>query len=202
MFQEIKLNDNLSIFSTFLEGVDNKLLAKDLELNCEVLNVAPSNRNEPGIQSSIYVFSKNITKIKTLIYNEVTSAFNLNNEAIFLYNDWVFISDNQNVVSHFHNHNHGFKSMQTLKKPQWTLIYYVEIPNNLIDNEGLLFFKTKNGEELSILPQESQLIMFNAEIHHRPGLNRSSTNKRIVYASNLTILDRNEQYTKKETSLF
>jgi hypothetical protein len=68
-------------------------------------------------------------------------------------------------------------------------------------NDGFLFFKTKSGEEFAILPEEGQLIMFPSDVFHRPGLNKNSTKKRIVFGANIAILDRNKKYIKKQKSL-
>lgn len=202
MFQEIKFNNELSIYQTSLNDIDNKSLAIDLELNCNILNAPPSNKNEPGIQSNIHIISKNISEIRNRVTNEIIKFANLEDNAAFIYTDWVYISDNKNLISHYHNHNHGFNHIHTIEKPKWTLVYYVEMPNNLLETEGLLHFKSKNGEEFSILPQVGQLVLFNADILHRPGLNKHSTNRRIVYASNIAILYKNKEYIKREKSLF
>jgi hypothetical protein len=63
-------------------------------------------------------------------------------------------------------------------------------------NDGHLTFKTKNNEEVSILPVENQIIMFPADVEHKPELNKDSTNKRVVYVANITILDKNKKYIK------
>ena len=84
--------------------------------------------------------------------------------------------------------------------PHWSIVYYVEVPNNLIENDGRLFFKTKT-KEVSILPYQNQIIMFPADVLHKPGLNPNSTNKRVVYAVNISILDRNKKYKKLNKTL-
>jgi len=43
---------------------------------------------------------------------------------------------------------------------------------------------------------ENQIIMFPADVEHKPELNKNSTNKRVVYVANITILDKNKKYIK------
>jgi hypothetical protein len=75
------------------------------------------------------------------------------------------------------------------------------MPNNLQGKDGFLSFLTKDKKEVSILPLENQVIMFPSNVLHRPELNKNSTNKRVVYAANIAILDRNKKYVKNTKTL-
>jgi hypothetical protein len=75
------------------------------------------------------------------------------------------------------------------------------MPDNLEGTDGHISFKMKNGEEVSFLPVENQILMFTADILHKPELNKKSTNKRVVYAGNLAILDKNKKYLKNTNTL-
>jgi hypothetical protein len=117
------------------------------------------------------------------------------------YNDWVFISENTNTQTNYHDHLSERNLKLVKEPPQWSIVYYAEIPNNLQGNDGRLYFLTKDRKEVSILPVENQLIMFPSDVLHKPELNKNSTNKRVVYAANIAILDRNKIYVKKINTL-
>jgi hypothetical protein len=201
MFEEIKLDDDLIILTSTITNINNSLLVKDLEYNCQISNNTNAGESKPGVQADINVISKNILDLRSEIIEKVTSFLKLDNEFICTYDDWVYISDNKNTKTGYHNHISKSNLIKTKEIPQWTIVYYVEMPNNLTGTDGLLYFKTKNGKEISILPKTNQILMFGADVPHKPELNTSSTNKRVVYATNISILNRNKLYTKLNKSL-
>jgi hypothetical protein len=202
MFKELKLTEDFEILTSTITNIDNSMLVKDLEYNCEISKVTNYSRpGSPGIQSRIAIISKNITDIRNEVLKLVISHFKLSENYLIYIDDWVFISENKNNKSAYHNHLSEGNILYIKEPPQWTISYYVEMPNNLEGNDGYLSFKTKNNEEVSFLPIESQIIMFPADVLHKPELNKKSTNKRVVYAANITILDKNKKYVKNIDTL-
>jgi hypothetical protein len=201
MSEVIKFSEELSIYTTKITGIDNEQLSKDLELNCDIDKNAQMGGKTPGIQSEIIITSKNIQDLEIKIINGINDFLKLTDDYALHKWCWVFISDSKNELTTYHNHIIGKNIESSREIPQWSLVYYASFPDNLEDNEGFLFFKTKSGEEFKILPEEGQLIMFPSDVLHRPGLNKNSTKKRIVFAANIAILDRNKKYSKKQKSL-
>jgi hypothetical protein len=202
MFKELKLTDDLTIFTSTITNVDNTMLVEDLEYNCSISKHTIGDRiGAPGKQSRIYIISKNITDIRNEVLKMFISHFKLDENYLIYIDDWVFISDNKNNRSGYHNHiSHG--NLILIKEPpQFTFSYYASIPNNLEGKDGHLSFKTKNDEEVSFLPAENQILMFSADVEHKPELNKNSTNKRVVYAGNITILDKNKKNEKNTNTL-
>jgi len=203
MFEELKLTDDLIIFTSTITNVDNSMLVKDFEFSCEVskYSFGINEYNSPGIQNRVLVTSKSITNLKLEINDKIISFFKLTDDYVCFYDDWVFISDNNNKLSSYHNHI-GIGNDEFIRElPEWTLIYYAQMPNNLKGDDGVLYFKTKKGEKVSILPKENQVILFNTDILHRPQIFTNSTKKRIAYACNITILNRDKTYNKKHKTL-
>lgn len=201
MSDVIKFSEELSIYTTKINGIDNEQLSKDLLLNCDVNKNTSRMTKGPGIQSNIIITTENIRKLEIISVEKLKYLLNLKTDTILYKYYWVFISQSNNNKSNYHDHVSGFNLKESLEPPQWTFVYYASFPNNLEENEGLLFFKTKSGEEFSILPEEGQLIMFPADVLHRPGLNNKSTKDRIVFAGNYTVLDINKKYSKQQKSL-
>ena len=201
MFKELKLSKNFTIFTSTITNIDNSLLVKDLEYNCDISKKTVNHEESPGIQSKIVIVSKNIEDIRNEILKRVISHFKLKKNYLISYEDWVYISENTNRQSNYHNHLGGGNNKLIKEPPQWSVVYYAEMPNNLEGDDGFLYFLTDDGDEVSVLPIESQLIMFPSNVQHKPQLNKKSTNKRIVYAANITILDRNKKYVKNTKTL-
>ena len=201
MFKELKLTKDLTIFTSTITNIDNSLLVKDLEYNCDISKKTINHETSPGIQSRICIVSKSIKDIRNEILKKLILHFKLKKDYLISYDDWVFISENTNTQTNYHDHlSEG--NLKLLKEPpQWSIVYYAEMPDNLQEKDGFLSFLTKDLEEVSILPVECQLIMFPSNILHKPELNNNSTNKRVVYAANIAILDRSKKYVKKTKTL-
>jgi hypothetical protein len=202
MFKELKLTEDFTILTSTITNVNNSMLVKDIEYNCDISKQTYGDKpGQPGKQSRIVITSKNITDIRAEALKLVISHFKLSENYLIYIDDWVFISDNKNNRSGYHNHISEGNLTIIKELPQWTFTYYVEMPDNLEGKDGHISFKMKNGEEVSFLPVENQIIMFPADILHKPELNKKSTNKRVVYAGNLTILDKNKKYSKATNTL-
>jgi hypothetical protein len=196
-FNEIKFSNTLSIYKTNINNIDNHNLIKDLEYNCEVSkNTTYGNENNPGTQSDIYLLSKNVNLLRDTIISKFIKFFNLNENYLLFKQDWVFISDKNNIYSIYHKHDAGPNLRFVKEKPQWSLTYYVSVP----DFDNKLFFK-ENENEYSVSPNVGDLILFSSSIMHRPEVNNTSLVKRVVYGMNIAILDRNKEYNKKIKSL-
>jgi len=200
MSDVIKFSEELSIYTTKITGIDNEQLSKDLEFNCHIDKNVQMGGKSVGIQSDIIITSKNIQDLEIKIMKVINDFLKLTDDYALYKWCWVFISDSKNELTSYHNHITDYNIKYSREIPQWSLVYYASFPNNLEDNEGFLFFKTKSGEEFAILPEEGQLIMFPSDVLHRPGLNKNSTKKRIVFAANIAILDRNKKYYKQQKS--
>lgn len=202
MLSQIKFSDELSIYTTKILDIDNEQLSNDLELNCHITLFPPVKVDKlPGIQSDIIITTECIQKLEVKIIKILKNFLNLDNNSALYKRYWVFISDSDNDITAWHNHIEGRNIIHSKEIPQWTFVYYVSFPDNLKENDGLLFFKTKSGQEFSIMPEENQIIVFPADVLHRPGLNRESTKKRIVFGGNISLLNRNKKYYKNEKTL-
>lgn len=195
MLDVIKLTEELSVYTAKITGIDNEKLSKDLELNC---NVSIKTVNNIGQQSDIIITTKNISNLEIKILELLKDFLKIQDDYALFKWYWTFISDSDNKKSTFHDHITGYSIEHSREIPQWSLVYYASFPDNLDEDEGKLFFRTKDGKEFSILPEEGQMILFPSDLPHKPGLNRKSTKKRIVFGANIAVLDRNKKYSKVE----
>ena len=200
-FKEIKITDTVSFYITNLSTINNFELIKDLKFNMKVnKKTSIESYNEPGIQSYIILKTKTIENLNNKIYKKIFNFlnYNLNDINPYLSTEWVYVSTKNNNWSRFHTHTFS----DTLKTNlDWSFVYYVQMPDNLNEQEGKILFRTNEGVEVSYLPQVGDLILFPANLLHKPELNRSSDIERIVYAGAFTILDYNKEYGSKKNKI-
>ena len=67
-----------------------------------------------------------------------------------------------------------------------------KVKTSLKNDDGYLYFKTKNGKEFGFLPKEDEVWIFPGDLEHDVKTNTSSTNERIVIASNIHFFDYND----------
>ena len=71
--------------------------------------------------------------------------------------------------------------------PDKSLVLYVQMPNNLQNNDGVLFYKL-NDEIKEILPKEGEVIVMDSKVSHVPNIAPLSTIDRIILGMNIKIL--------------
>jgi hypothetical protein len=69
--------------------------------------------------------------------------------------------------------------------PNYTFIFYIQMPDNLSNDDGKLFIKDKDGVEFGILPEVGDLIILEGDVPHAPVDAPNSTKDRIVIAGNV-----------------
>ena len=131
------------------------------------------------------------------IYNETTINYNkINTDA------WVNVVRSKNPVQeNFHNGKkyHIHTEINKGNKqfiPKYTYVYYIQMPDVMNGEDGVLYFKGSNGNEYSVRPEEDDLIIMEAHIPHSPNNAPNSTLDRIVMAGNVGF-----DFIKKQKSL-
>lgn len=134
-----------------------------------------------------------IDEVKKSLKNEVGTPTDS------IIQSWVYISNNTNEYSGYHTHEKMLlkdKNESVMLDTTMTFTYYLQMPNNLKNDDGYLYFKT-NNVEIGFLPKEDEVWIFPPNLEHSPKTNLSSTNERIVIASNIYFFDCNSIKTKK-----
>jgi len=80
--------------------------------------------------------------------------------------------------------------------PHYTWVYYIQMPDIMEEEDGVLYFRGKNKKEYWIRPEEDDLIIMEAEMPHAPNNAPKATINRIVIAGNVGF-----DFIKKEKSL-
>jgi hypothetical protein len=127
---------------------------------------------------------------KTLYKDEYKKEYNKVNA-----DSWVNVVRSQNPVQINFKHNESNKidkyhTHTELNReahsfiPDYTYVYYIQMPDVMEGEDGVLYFKGSNGKEYWIRPEEDDLIIMKADMPHSPNNAPKSTIDRMVLAGN------------------
>lgn len=126
-----------------------------------------------GIESTIKIHDK--------VFNEIKM------------DSWINVVKSKNPVQKnyktnggliFHNHV-DLNLHNKLPPPLYTFVCYIQMPNNLVGNEGVLFMEDVDKNVFSILPEEGDIIIMKGDLPHVPNYAPNSTVDRIVLAGSI-----------------
>jgi hypothetical protein len=150
----------------------NKLIKKDLSGNNSV------NTDE------LMFYCEEFSSIKKFVIKEISK---IENKRItdYAFSMWSYIQTNKSKIEFFHNHllvDGGRTDILT----DYTFVFYLKIPDGLVNDEGNLLLKIDN-EIKSIKPIEGDIIFFPGNMLHVPKLTPSTNSERIAIAGNVSI---------------
>lgn len=178
-YDNIKCGTN-AIYKIKMDGLDNQLIINELfdykQMGYE-LNVATD-----------ILTSKNIRKLYSECYETIQSVYTNEYQKPIkssYQSGWIFELTNDSHGGDYHRH-----TQLSPLYPQYTTdvawIYYLQIPNNLIGNEGKLLFKDEFDNEIILTPELGYIYSFPGTLNHRPEKTTQSTIDRIVAVANIT----------------
>jgi hypothetical protein len=131
------------------------------------------------------------------IYNEKNITHNKINTDV-----WVNVVRAKNPVQENFYTNEKYHIHTEISKknkdfiPYYTWVYYIQMPDIMNGEDGVLYFRGENKKEHWIRPEEDDLIIMEADMPHSPNNAPNSTIDRIVLAGNVGF-----DFIKKEKSL-
>lgn len=131
------------------------------------------------------------------IYEEKNVTYNKINMDV-----WVNVVRSKNPVQENFNYGNKYHTHTDINKgnnqfiPHYTWVYYIQMPDIMDGEDGVLYFRGKNKKEHLIRPEEDDLIIMEADMPHSPNNAPNSTIDRIVIAGNVGF-----DFIKKEKSL-
>lgn len=129
-----------------------------------------------GIKSCVYLYNKPFIKIKTNTWINIVRSINPVQKKFS-------IKRNKELLA-FHRHTE-INLLNKLPLPNYTFIFYIQMPNNLKDDDGVLFLKDNQEQIYSFLPKEGDLIIINGDTLHVPNYSFNSDKDRIVLGGNV-----------------
>ena len=164
-----------------LENEIEKLpLVKNEAFSISLKTEGVSDIIEFGVKCCTELFKNN-----GLVYNEIWADIWINrikNEAICQ----KVVTNPEDALYHMHT-----ELSNDLKKfiPNYTFVYYVQMPDNLKEKEGALLIKNSKGDVYTYHPKEFDFIIMNADVPHSPMAAPNSTKDRLVVAGNIGFLN-------------
>jgi hypothetical protein len=98
-------------------------------------------------------------------------------------------------VDRYHTHTDINEKLKVFH-PDFTFVYYIQMPDVMHGDDGVLYFKGKSDKEYWIKPEEDDLIIMQGDVPHSPNSAPNSTVDRIVLAGNVGL-----EFVKKSLSL-
>jgi hypothetical protein len=192
---EIKLDNQTSIYKTNIE-YNKDALIKELYYN---MDFNPQQMLDgAGREATIVITAENIEYIKSTCVDYIKKLKSISSSVNYYQKNWVYTNNKSNTHTDWHSHE-IIHNLQNVKN-EWTYVFYVQMPNNLLNNEGKLLFKVRDSE-YGILPEEGDVIIFPATLLHKPELSPNSTQERIVIGGNFVEIDINRVLNKKQKTL-
>lgn len=217
MIEKIYFDDTTYIWKTKLNLVENK--SKLLKESYELIKSMPENTTDGFGYTRIWnndlnfignidvescidkIVQSGINECKKL-WEETNSSYNkINIDA------WVNVVRSINPkqiqlkyneikgVDKYHSHTEINKKNKVFY-PHYTYVYYIQMPDVMEGEDGVLYFKGENNKEYWIRPEEDDLIIMHGYMPHTPNNAPKSTIDRVVIAGNIGF-----EYIKKEKSI-
>ena len=129
------------------------------------------------------------------LYNDENNSFKIHSDS------WINIVRASNPIQpayknkkttgelSYHDHVTINKSINSFV-PVFTYVYYIQMPDVLNDEDGVLYFKNSKDERFHILPQEDELIIMLGDVKHVPNDAPNSNLDRIVFAGNVGFINK------------
>jgi hypothetical protein len=135
-----------------------------------------------SIKTCVELYDKPFNKIKTNSWINVVKTKNPSQKKYSL--------KNKKEPLGFHSHLE-INRLNNLPIPFYTFICYLQMPNNLKGDDGLLFIKDTNSTIYSYLPNEGDILIINGDTIHAPNYAFNSDKDRIVLAGNIHFANKN-----------
>jgi hypothetical protein len=215
--ETIYFDDTTYIWKTKLNRIDDKSLF--LKEAYDVINSMPGIKTDgfgyTNYDNSINFIgeiniNKKLDEVVQLGINLCKELYTESNSNIFNRintDSWINMVRSKNPVQiqfkhteikgidKYHTHTEINKQQKSFV-PNYTYVYYIQMPDIMNEEDGVLYFKGNNDKEYWIRPEEDDLIIMPGDMPHAPNNAPNSTIDRIVLAGNVGF-----EFIKKEKSL-
>lgn len=101
---------------------------------------------------------------------------------------WIYTQTKNFSTEWMHDHKYLHRFNKSYLNTDWVCVYYIQIPNEMLNGEGNLLFKNENDQFFSFTPKENEVIIFNGNLKHMTIPNKNSNENRISYVSNFNFI--------------
>lgn len=199
IIEEIVYSPTLSLWKTKFDITHKDILISECE---KLIKSQPSNKSD-GYTYYINTGLKYHGKIDIEIINELDKVLHCGLESCIkiygkVFNEiktdsWVNIVRAKNPVQKnfksdgniiFHDHV-DLNIKNGLPPPFYTFVSYIQMPNNLMGDDGVLFIQDVDKKVFTILPEEGDILIMKGDLPHSPNVAPNSDFDRIVLAGSV-----------------
>lgn len=186
ILNEIVLNKNTSIYSGSYEWS----FSKDNFLNRIEQNSLISNYTYDNT-SILIINCPEFDEIKKIGFEKTKELSNLENwDGSWANKIWIYKQDKVKKVEYYHKHIYTtqlpYSNFVAPILNDWTFVFYLQIPNDLTGEEGMIFFKPDDNEPYKYLPKEGDFIIFPGDLSHMVKSNNNSKMDRLSICGNIS----------------
>lgn len=196
---------NLTGFKDEIIRISKDIIENNTNSPFDAYGYTPKTKNEIGdiqintkldevIQISLDLCKNLYSTERNLQYNRINFDSWVNLVRSINPLQLEFKHDELKSISKYHVHTDLNRKMERFI-PQYTFVYYTQMPDVMEGEDGVLYFRGENKKEYWIRPEEDDLIVMPADMPHAPNNAPKSTIDRIVLAGNVGF-----EFIKKEKS--
>jgi hypothetical protein len=200
MIEEIKYSNTLSIWKTKFNFKNRNevvnLCEKCIEAQPHVTTGGYEYYYNTIIQSGKFneVINNELDEIRNFGINNCIDLFDGSYNRIFA-DLWVNevkainpvqINRDKNGELIFHKHTEINKLIGR-PEPHYTFVVYIQMPNNLTGDDGVLYLEDIDGKVYSYMPENGDCIIMDGDLPHVPNYAPNSTVDRIVLGGNVKL---------------
>ena len=200
LIEEIKFSPTLSLWKSKFDLTNKdkmitacKTLLKDKPSGGGSGHATYYLNNELKYNGHVEIIIKN--ELDTIMHSGINACIELHNKVFneIKTNCWVNIVNSKNPEVNIYDsndnitfHNHvELNAISKLPLPLYTFVCYIQVPNNLSGDDGVLFIKDVDESIFSILPNEGEILIMKGDLPHVPNYAPNSTKDRIVLAGSI-----------------
>lgn len=197
--KEIKFTPTLSIWKSKFDLKNKDKVLKECEEHIETLKQVSTDGYayymNDGLKYNGYVDIELKKELDSIMIKGINDCISLHNEKFneIKMDCWINVVRANNPVQKNYKsngdlvfHNHVELNIQNkLVPPLYTFVCYIQMPNNLVNDDAVLFIQDVDGEVFSILPEEGDVLIMKGDLPHVPNYASNSTKDRIVLAGSI-----------------
>lgn len=189
--ESIKLSDRYTIYKgKYNQEFPISEFLKYVEINEKL--VIPTNNNSTWIEIETPCFDSINNQVKKNIET-------ISNSKITDYSkhNWVYTQREGFDMEWMHQHILVHPGSRSNILTDYTFTFYLQIPNDMMGDEGHIVFETEDKKRHKFLPEVGDIFIFDADIRHTAIPTPNCKTKRIVYAGSICVDIHNQDNKKK-----
>lgn len=180
--EQFRLSEKYSVYKAIYEGVYTK--ENFLQRSSENEKVYHSKSFKTENSLDIQIQCPEFKSVDSQVIQILTEHMGVNSSRV-AQSSWIYIQVPEFNMEWMHTHEYLESSNRTNLRTQWTYVFYIQIPENMIPGDGDLLFKTEDQILHRFVPREKEILIFPGDLPHIAMPSQSGRIDRVVYAGNL-----------------